>query len=109
MEKTILSDICNDINKLDIVENKEIFIDKYKDINEKIHNIDKILNEECGDFKINIDDKEKSFTDIIEELINLNLSELNNNMTIEKLKYYSDLLKKYDNFLINEKNIIEYV
>ena len=109
MEKTILSEICNDINKLDIVEKKEIFIDKYKDINEKIENIDKFLNEECEYFKNDIDNKEKTFTDIIEELINLNMSELNNNMTIEQLKYYSDLLKKYDNFLINEKNIIEYV
>ena len=109
MEKTILSDICNDINKLDIVEKKEIFINKYKDINEKIENIDKILNNECEDSKNNIDNKEKYFTDIIEELINLNMSEFNNNMTIEQLKYSSDLLKKYDNFLINEKNVIEYV
>ena len=109
MEKTILSNICNDINKLDIIEKKEIFINKYKDINEKIENIDKILNNECEDSKNNIDNKEKYFTDIIEELINLNMSEFNNNMTIEQLKYYSDLLKKYDNFLINEKNVIEYV
>ena len=109
MENTILSNICNDINKLDIIEKKEIFINKYKDINEKIENIDKILNNECEDSKNNIDNKEKYFTDIIEELINLNMSEFNNNMTIEQLKYYSDLLKKYDNFLINEKNVIEYV
>ena len=109
MEKTILTDICNDINKLDIIEKKEIFINSYKDINEKINNINIFLNEEYNDSKTITDNKEKSFTDIIEELINLNMLELNNNMTIEKLKYYNNLLKIYDNYLINEKNIIEYV
>ena len=112
MEKIILSDISNDINKLDVIENKEIFINKYKDIGEKINIIDNFLNSDNNDNNDNNrdkDNKEKTFTDIIEELIDLNMAEINNNMTIEKLKYYSDLLKKYDNLLINEKNTIEYV
>ena len=109
MEKIILSDISNDINKLDVIENKEIFINKYKDIGEKINIIDNFLNSDNNDNNDNNrdkDNKEKTFTDIIEELINLNMAEINNNMTIEKLKYYSDLLKKYSHK--NEK-IDEYM
>ena len=118
MDKIILADMCNDINKLDVIENKEIFINKYKDMGEKINNIDNFLNNDNNtdnnndnnnNFIGDKDNKEKIFTDIIEELINLNMTEINNNMTIEKLKYYSDLLKKYDNLLIKEKNTIEYV
>ena len=102
MEKNTLVDVCNDINNLDIVEDKDKFIKEYKNINEKIVDIDNYLN------KNNIVDN-KSLTDVIEELTNLNINEFNNNLSIEKIKYYNDLLKLYNELLINDKNEVEYV
>jgi hypothetical protein len=107
MEQIILSELCNDINKLDVIENKETFINKYKDIGIKINSIDNYLNKPSDDIKS--DDSSKKIIDIIIELTNLNTLELNNNITIEKIKYYNDLIKKYEELLINEKNNVEYV
>ena len=104
MEKLILSDLCNDINKLDVIENKDIFITRHKDIVEKISVVDNYLNNQNND-----NDLKKTFIDIVNELTDLNILELNNNMTIEKIKYYNDLLIKYQELLINEKNNIENV
>ena len=102
MDKIILSDLCKNINEMDVVGNKEVFIIKHKEINDKINKIDNYLNDDN-------ENNEKTFVEIIEELINLNVSELNNNITIEKLKYYNKLLKKYEELILNEKNDINSV
>ena len=104
MEKTIIIKLCDEINKLDISENKDIFINKYKEIGIKVQDIDKYLNEKNEDTS-----SSKTVVDIIEELVNLNMNEINNNISIEKLKYYNELLKKYDELIINGKNDINYV
>ena len=103
MEKNSLVDVCNDINNLDIVEDKDKFIKEYKNIHEKITIIDNYLNTD------NIVDSNKNLIDIIEELTNLNISEFNNSLSIEKIKYYDNLLKLYNELLINDKNEVEYV
>ena len=102
MDKIVLSDLCKNINEMDVVSNKEVFIIKHKEINDKINKIDNYLNDDN-------ENNEKTFVEIIEELINLNVSELNNNITIEKLKYYNKLLKKYEELILNEKNDINSV
>ena len=114
MDKIILTDLCKSINEMDVVGNKEVFIIKHKDINDKINTIDSFLNDdnEINEINENNGNNEKTFVEIIEELINLNVSELNNNISIEKLKYYHNLLKKYEELLLNEKNDtnrVEYV
>ncbi len=109
MDNIIINDFCNDINKLDIVEKKDVFINKYKEIGEKIKNIDNYLNNYLNNNESNNKNVEKTIVNIIDEMVNLNMSEFNNNMNIEKLKYYNDLLKKYDELLINGKNDINYV
>ena len=97
-----INELCGKINNLDIVNNKEEFIKNYNEVNEKIIEVDNYLKSE-----INVN--EKTLKEIIDELMDMDISEINNDINIEKIKYYNDLLNLYDKLMSESGYVINYV
>ena len=94
-----INNLSMKIDELNNEDSKTIYIEKYNKIKQNIEEIETILNS-----NLHID--QLTFDEILLEIKKININDINN---IRTLKYYKQLIEKYEELKLNEELKITHV